>query len=95
MSFARTHLDEAKRIIDALGGDVTVLQNPAVVKELLGQIYKDKMARVQLMKTEIDRNAPAFSQEGATITQPSELGGEAAAPRPGGTNKSVRYEDLP
>ena len=79
---------DAQRILGALGGDVTALQNPEVVKVALSQIYQDKMRRVQLLKEEIDRNAPAYGTQQMPIFVPSELGGASAAGGGGPSGKS-------
>lgn len=72
---------DATRVLNALGGDFTKMQNPAVVKALLQDIYADKMRRVEDYKTEIDFNSKYYPDDKApNITAPSSLGGTNTKP---------------
>ena len=76
---------DAQRVIQALGGDVTSLQSPVVVKKLLQQIYKDKLERAKIFAEEVARNAPVFGMDSMPLDTPSELdgGGQPSAASPG------------
>lgn len=67
---------DAERVLRALGGDFKLLQNPAVVKSLLQDIYADKMARVKDFETEINFNSQYFPGDvKPRIDVPETLGG--------------------
>lgn len=72
---------DATRVLNALGGDFTKMQNPLVVKSLLQDIYADKMRRVEDYKTEIDFNSKYYPGDKAPdITAPANLGGTNTKP---------------
>jgi hypothetical protein len=77
---------DAERVLRALGGDFKLLQNPAVVKSLLQDIYADKMARVKDFETEINFNSQYFPGDvKPRIDVPETLGGgKSADPASGG-----------
>jgi len=73
---------DAQRVLNALGGDFTKMQNPAVVKALMQDIYADKMRRIEDYKTEIDFNSKYYPGDSApSITAPATLGGDTTAPQ--------------
>jgi len=74
---------DAQRVTQALGGDINALQNPQVVKSLLGQMYDSKMSHAKLLQKTIGRNAPAFGEDAPAIDVPQSLLGQAplAAPQ--------------
>jgi hypothetical protein len=74
---------DAQRVMQALGGNVGPLQNPQVVAQLLSDIYANKMERVKIYQSEIERNRPGFKTGEMPITAPSEFGGTGAPPSPG------------
>ena len=47
---------DAKRVIDALGGDLSALQNKEQVRILLEQLYQDKMDRLDFLNQELGRS---------------------------------------
>lgn len=84
---------DAQRVIAALGGDIGALQNPQVVRELLGSLYESKLRRVQTLQTQYERSAPVFGVQPSPLDYAPSLddqmsrgqgGGEAepAAPAP-------------
>jgi len=80
---------DAQRVIAALGGDITALQNPEVVKSLLSDIYRYKLERVGVLRDQYNRNASYFGLPGKEITAPSELGGTAPASQSGALPSGV------
>jgi hypothetical protein len=76
---------DAQRVIAALGGNVDSLQNPQVVAALLRDLYGDKMERVRLMQSEIERSREVFGTGAMPITAPAILGGgQPPSPQGGG-----------
>jgi hypothetical protein len=76
---------DAQRVINALGGNVGALTNPQIVEPLLRQLYQDKQLRSNLLRQEVERNAPVYGYEVPPPLAPSEFGGnnDAGAPPPG------------
>ena len=52
---------DAQRILAAVGGDVSVLQNPQVVKALLEDILEDKKNRLSILKQQIKEQAGVYN----------------------------------
>jgi len=78
---------DAERVISALGGDFSNMQNPAVVKQMLTDLYQDKQRRLDAYQADINYNKPYYSTLGfPSRTSSTSLGGDApAAPAaPGG-----------
>jgi hypothetical protein len=67
---------DADRVISALGGNFKLLQNPAIVKSLLQDIYADRMVRVKDYENEINFNSQYFPGDvKPRIDVPETLGG--------------------
>tara|TARA_R110002126_G_scaffold596_2_gene3685 strand:- start:546 stop:1976 length:1431 start_codon:yes stop_codon:yes gene_type:complete len=73
---------DARRIVAALGGNIGLLTNPQVVEPLLRQIYEDKRVRADLLRQEVERNAPTYGYLMPAPLAPSAL--VAPAPAQGG-----------
>lgn len=67
---------DAKRVLAALGGDVSALQNPEVLATLLYDIYQSKLRRVQLLQQQLEMAAPFHSTGSGVSTPPSFTEGE-------------------
>lgn len=87
---------DAKRVIDALGGDFGALSNPQVVRELLSNVYRSKMERAQIMQQEYERNAPFFSETPPELDLPATLGGHKPSEGGGGlsADQQRRLQEL-
>jgi hypothetical protein len=93
---------DAERVISALGGDFSQLQNPAVVKQLLTDLYQDKQRRLDAYQSDINYNKPYYPNMGfPSRTSSTSLGGNApaaqnAAPGAGGgkTKTGVGFKIL-
>lgn len=53
---------DAKRVLDALGGDITLLRNKEVVREVLQSMYENKLATVEMQKKNLSYSAPVFGE---------------------------------
>ena len=69
---------DAQRVLQALGGNFNLLQNPETVEALLRDLYQSKYARVQFLEGELQRSNAAFGEQGLPITAPPSLGGTQA-----------------
>ena len=49
---------DAKRVLSALGGDVSAFQNPEVLATLLYDIYQSKLRRVEQLESQLQMAAP-------------------------------------
>ena len=85
---------DAQRVLQALGGNIGMLQNPQVVQKLLSDLYQDKMQRAQLLEMEINRNAPVFNAPPMQINAPDEFVG-TGAPQPDGQPDKDGWVTLP
>lgn len=89
---------DALRILQRLGGDVTALQNPAVVEPLLRELYESKKRTRDISKRVLDYNSsqyPGFQIPEAQA--PDQLGGAAAqaqSPIPG-SQGGGQYKPVP
>jgi hypothetical protein len=71
---------DAERVISALGGDFSNMQNPAVVKQMLTDLYQDKQRRLDAYQADLNYNKPYYSTLGfPSRTSSTSLGGEAPA----------------
>lgn len=67
---------DALRVIQSIGGDFTVFQNPEKVKALLEDIIRQKQNRINLYNTQVEfskRFYPGVGQYGGLNTQPLSL----------------------
>jgi hypothetical protein len=80
---------DAQRVINALGGNIGALTNPQVVEPLLRQLYQDKQLRSNLLRQEVERNAPTYGYEVPAPLAPDDLVG--ALPQPS-ENQSVQNQ---
>jgi len=72
-----------------LGGNIGALTNPQVVEPLLRQLYQDKQLRSNLLRQEVERNAPTYGYEVPAPLAPDDLVG--ALPQPS-ENQSVQNQ---
>lgn len=85
---------DAVRVLNALGGDVTALQNPQVVSQLLRQLYNSKLQSIDILTEELQRSAPVFGADLPLYTPPA-LGDADGARNPStqpGEKKRYRYD---
>lgn len=71
---------DAKRVLSALGGDLTALQNKQKVEELLRNLYQSKRDQAQFLQYELSRSDPYYGQQQMPITAPQTLGGSGVPP---------------
>lgn len=76
---------DAQRVLQALGGDFTALQNPQFVRSILSDIRQSKLNRIAALDQQAQVSAPYFPgvYNGAATTQPP------SAPGAGGSRKVV------
>ena len=72
---------DALRIIQALGGDVTALQNPQVVRGLLQNVYAGKRQSADLNRDIVNRNAPTYGDAPVDINAPQSLEDRSQQPQ--------------
>ncbi len=72
---------DALRIIQALGGDVTALQNPQVVRSLLQNVYASKRQSADLNRDIVNRNAPTFNDPQVQVNAPESLEDRSQQPK--------------
>jgi len=83
---------DARRIVAAVGGNISLLTNPQVVEPLLRQIYEDKRVRADLLRQEVERNAPTYGYPmpdrlaPAALVAPAPAQGGAPPPAQGGAS---------
>ena len=78
---------DAKRVLNALGGDVSALQNPQVVESLLRNLMDTKMQRAQILYEEVSRSAPVYGVDLAPLTPPA-----PPTPSPDAPRKRIRFD---
>jgi hypothetical protein len=61
---------DAQRIMSALGGDPSKLQNPVIVEQLLRDLYESKKANIEFLERELSRSNPYYNAPPATPIPP-------------------------
>jgi hypothetical protein len=83
---------DAQRVLRAIGGDVTVLQNPQVVERLLKEVFESKRQRVETMRGQLMRSAPAYGVQEPFPSPIPQFGGAAGQqPAPSG-GRRIRFD---
>jgi len=69
---------DAQRILQALGGDVSVLRNKEVVKSVLKEMFESKRGRAEILKDSLVLSAPVYDMDPKEfqIYEPKVLGKE-------------------
>lgn len=82
---------DAVRVLKALGGDPgSALQNPEVMKKILGDLYTRKQRQARIYYEEYVRQAKARGETPEPFGAPATLGGEEPSPSGGkGSNPSA------
>jgi len=83
---------DAQRVLMAIGGDFTALQNPQVVRKLLGEIMQDKQNRINLMKRQVDYNSRFFPGVYAPAPTPPGSPGATSASQPQPGKTRIKYD---